>query len=107
MPRSWRWGLALLAVAVIATVLVSRSGEERTKGERFAAAVREFHAAGNRMTPEEVRQSFGEPDEVSRNSPRALCWAYHQPYQVRMCWGPKRQAAWIGHNVPMHNVSRG
>jgi hypothetical protein len=66
----------------------------------MAAAVRAFGDAGNRMTPDKVRESFGEPDEVFRNNPRALCWAYTTPYEIRMCWGPKRKAAWISHNIP-------
>jgi hypothetical protein len=59
-----------------------------------------FGYADNRMTPAQVRAWFGEPDVVFRDNPRALCWSYATPYKVRMCWGPKRKAAWISHNVP-------
>lgn len=92
--------MALLAivVAVVAVVILKPTDEER-----MAEAVREFIDSGNRMTPDDVRRSFGEADEVFRNNPRALCWAYHSPYQIRMCWGPKRKAAWIGHNVPVRS----
>jgi hypothetical protein len=93
-------GVALLAVAVVAAVIVFRPRDEPTERERMVAAVRDFREAGNQMTPDEVRRSFGEPDEVFRNNPRALCWAYHAPYQIRMCWGPKRQSAWIAGNYP-------
>ena len=68
--------------------------------ERMATAIKTFLLSGNRMTPDEVRRSFGQPDEVFRDNPRALCWAYYRPYKVRMCWGPKRQAAWISFSVP-------
>jgi hypothetical protein len=100
--RLLRWALLLVltAIAVIAVVAVVRFKAEPTEEERLAAAVREFHEARNRMTPDEVRRSFGEPDDVFRKNPRALCWAYHSPYRIRMCWGPKRKSAWIGHNAP-------
>jgi hypothetical protein len=75
-----------------------------TDKERVTAAARAFVDAGNRMTPDEVRRSFGQPDQVFRNNPRALCWAYANPYEIRMCWGPKRQAAWISHNIPLRPV---
>jgi hypothetical protein len=90
---------AFVAVALVAAVVVLKPGP--TEDERMAAAVRAYTDARNRMTPNEVRRSFGEPDEVFRNNPRALCWAYHSPYRIRMCWGSKRKSAWIGHNVPL------
>jgi hypothetical protein len=104
MRRSRRWGLgALAAVAVAAAVVAAAvvvSKPKPTEEERMAEAVSEFIESGNRMTPDEVRRSFGEPHEVFRNNPRALCWAYDSPYQIRMCWGAKRKAPWIGHNIP-------
>jgi hypothetical protein len=99
----WALLLAFVAVAVVAAVVALKPEPEPSEKERMAAAVREFVEARNRMTPDEVRRSFGEPDEVFRNNPRALCWAYHAPYQIRMCWGPKRKSAWIGHNVPLND----
>jgi hypothetical protein len=105
MPLRWGLGLALLGMAVIAAAIVFWPQDEQTERERFVAAVREFQEIGNGMTPVEVRRSFGEPDEVFRNNPRALCWAYHAPYEVRMCWGPKRRSAWIATNVPLRSES--
>jgi hypothetical protein len=67
----------------------------------MAAAVQAFSDVRNRMTPAQVRQLFGEPADVFRSNPRALCWSYATPYEIRMCWGPKRKAAWISHNVPL------
>jgi hypothetical protein len=64
--------------------------------------VQAFVEVRNRMTPDEVRRLFGEPAAVFRNNPRALCWSYATPYEIRMCWGPKRKAAWISHSVPLH-----
>ena len=100
MTRAGRAAVAaLMAVAVVGGLLVYRSATAPTDRQRIAAAVRAFQEAGNRMTPDEVRHSFGEPDAVLRNNPRALCWSYAGPYEIRMCWGPKRQAAWIATNV--------
>jgi hypothetical protein len=105
MPRRRRraTAIAVASVAFVATLLVSRSAiaPALTEHERMAAAVRAFGEARNRMTPDEVRELFGEPGEVFRNNPRALCWSYATPYEVRMCWGPKRKAAWIAHSVPL------
>ena len=53
------------------------------------------------MAPDEVRQLLGKPAQVFRNNPRALCWSYVMPYEIRMCWGAKRKAAWISHNIPL------
>ena len=89
----------LVDVALVCGVLIYRSATAPTDRERMAAAFRALQEAGNRMTPEEVRHSFGPPDAVFRNNPRALCWSYSGPYEIRMCWGPKRQAAWIATNV--------
>jgi hypothetical protein len=71
-----------------------------TEQERIAAGVQAFGDAGNRMTPDQMRQLLGEPAQVFRSNPRALCWSYDRPYEIRMCWGPKRKAAWISHNIP-------
>jgi hypothetical protein len=98
---TWFVRVAFVSLAVIAAVVALKP--KPSEAERMAAAVRQFVEARNRMTPDEVRRSFGEPDEVFRKNPRALCWAYHDPYQVRMCWGPKRKSAWIGHNVPLND----
>lgn len=101
MSRRWRWGLFGIAVAAVIAAFIGLAWPDKPdERERMAAAIEAFTQARNRMTPEEVQRSFGEPDEVSRNNPRALCWAYHEPYKVRMCWGPKRRAAWISYSVP-------
>lgn len=107
MRRSRRWALsAVVALGIVAVVVAVIVVSKPTEKERMAEAVAEFSESRNRMTPDEVRRSFGDPDEVFRNNPRALCWAYHSPYQIRMCWGPKRKAAWIGHNVPLRDDLR-
>jgi hypothetical protein len=100
MTRAGRAAVVVLvAVAVVGVLLVYRFAIAPTDRERMAAAVRAFQEAGNRMTPDEVRHSFGAPDAVFRNNPRALCWSYASPYEIRMCWGPRRQAAWIATSV--------
>jgi hypothetical protein len=71
-----------------------------TLGEIQAAAIERFTESGNRMTPTQVLRLLGQPDEVFRNNPRALCWSYAAPYQIRMCWGPKRRMAWIAYETP-------
>jgi hypothetical protein len=104
MPKARRATAIVVAfAAAVAVVFLSGSATAPalTEKERMAAAVRAFGEARNRMTPDEVRELFGEPTAVFRNNPRALCWSYATPYEVRMCWGPKRKAAWIGHSVPL------
>jgi hypothetical protein len=92
--------VAALAVAVAAYREATQASEPSTYAEITAAAVRDFQAAGNRMTPAEVLRLLGKPDAVYRNNARALCWSYSVPYTIKMCWGPKRQQAWIAHNIP-------
>jgi hypothetical protein len=104
MPKTRRaTAIAVVCAAALVGLLLSRSANApaRTEKQRVAAAVLAFGEARNRMTPDEVRESFGEPGEVFRNNSRALCWAYTTPYEIRMCWGPKRKSAWIAHNVPL------
>jgi hypothetical protein len=92
--------IASLAVAVAAYREAREATQPPTYAEITAAAVHEFQAAGNRMTPAQVLRILGKPDEVYRNNPRALCWSWSVPYTIKMCWGPKRQRAWIAHNIP-------
>lgn len=104
MPKRRRATAAAVAsAAAVAGLLLARSSPAPalTQEERIAAAVQAFGDARNRMTPDEVRELFGEPADVFRNNPRALCWSYATPYEIRMCWGPKRKAAWISHSVPL------
>jgi hypothetical protein len=89
-------GVVLVAVVFVGGLLVYRAATAPTDRERIAAALQGFHEARNRMTPDQVRHSFGAPDDVYRDNVRALCWSYASPYQIQLCWGPKRQAAWIG-----------
>ena len=91
--------VAALTVA-IAAYREARQAGPPTYAEFTAAAVHDFQAAGNRMTPTQVLRLLGEPDDVYRNNPRALCWSYSVPYSIKMFWGPKRQRAWIAHNIP-------
>jgi hypothetical protein len=97
-------GLLLSAAALVVAIAAFRETRQAnvppTDAEIAAAAVREFQAAGNRMTPAQVLRLLGEPDQVYRNNPRALCWRYMAPYVIEMCWGPKRRRAWIAHNIP-------
>ncbi|MDX6439983.1 MAG: hypothetical protein QOF45_2566 [Gaiellaceae bacterium] len=79
--------VAALVVAVAALREVREADEPRTLAEITAAGVREFTEAGNRMTPTQVTQLLGKPDQVYRNNPRALCWRYIVPYTVEICWG--------------------
>lgn len=107
MPRTRRaTAIAVASAAGVAGLLLSGSATAPalTEKERMAGAVLAFSEARNRMTPDEVRELFGEPGEVFRNNPRALCWSYATPYEVRMCWGPKRKAAWMAHSVPLRCV---
>jgi hypothetical protein len=91
--------VAALAIAV-AALREARQTETPTYAAITAAAVREFQAAGNRMTPAQVLRLLGKPDDVYRNNPSALCWRYTAPYAIEMCWGPKRRQAWIATNIP-------
>jgi hypothetical protein len=97
-----RLAIAVVFAAGVSGLFLSRSATAPalTAEERMAAAVHAFGEVRNRMTPDEVRELFGEPAEVFRNNPRALCWSYATPYEIRMCWGAKRKAAWISHNIP-------
>jgi hypothetical protein len=92
---------AALAVAVAAFYEAREAHTSApTHADVMAAAVREFGAAHNRMTPAQVLRIMGKPTQVYRNNPRALCWRYTAPYMIQMCWGPKRRQAWIAHNIP-------
>jgi hypothetical protein len=96
--------VAALAVAIAAYREARQAAEPPSYAEITAAAVHDFQAARNGMTPAQVLRLLGEPDEVFRNNPRALCWSYSVPYTIRLCWGPKRQRAWIAHNIPPEDL---
>ena len=91
---------AALVVAVVALRDAHKPAPTPTYAEITAAGVRQFTDMGNRMTPPLVKSLLGEPTEVFRNNVAALCWRYESPYEIRMCWGPKRQRAWISTNIP-------
>jgi hypothetical protein len=65
------------------------------------AGVQKFNAAGNQMTPTEVLPTTRKPTEVYRNNPKALCWRYDAPHEIRMCWGTKRKQAWLATSIPL------
>ena len=92
--------VAALVVATAAYRAARQAAEPPTYAEITAAAVDHFRASGNRMTPPQVLRLLGRPDEVYRDNPRALCWSYSVPYTIKMCWGPKRQQAWIATDIP-------
>lgn len=63
----------------------------------------------NRLTRADVKALIGAPDSIYRNNPRAECWAYEapgggsgreRPYEVQMCFGPRRHLAWLGYSGP-------
>jgi hypothetical protein len=91
---------ASFAVAIAALREARQAERPTTYAEITAAGVRQFTAAGNRMTPGQVQRLLRKPDVVYRSNPRALCWRYTAPYVIEMCWGPKRRQAWIAHNIP-------
>lgn len=97
---SFAVAVAALVIAAAALREARKPAETPTYAEITAAAVEAFTAAGNRMTPEQVSRLLGQPSDVYRDNPRALCWRYTSPYRIDMCWGPKRQQAWIAHNIP-------
>ena len=81
---------AALALAAAAFHESRKAQEIPTQAQITAAAVRQFQGASNRMTPDEVLKLLGNPTDVFRDNPRALCWHYSTPYEIRMCGGPKR-----------------
>jgi hypothetical protein len=97
-------------IGVVAGAAVDRGVESnRGSAEHMAApaatpatlaAITQITRRGNRVTPEQVRVLLGHPTEVYRNNPRALCWRYTTPHEVRLCWGPKRQQAWLASSIP-------
>jgi hypothetical protein len=98
--RGWI-ALAVLGVGLaLGAVNALRESEELvTEAQLTAAALAQF-SAGDDQTPARMRQLLGAPDHVFRDNPRALCWRYTTPYEVRMCWGPKRRSPWIAQSPP-------
>jgi hypothetical protein len=84
--------VAALAVAIAAFREARAPNERPTLAEVTAAGVREFTEAGNRMTPAQVVQLFGKPDQVYRNNPRALL-ALHRALYNRDVLGAKTSAS--------------
>lgn len=102
--------LAPLALSVGAFIFAgpafheSRQARTPSVADIQVAGVKEFTASGNKLTPAQVLELLGKPTEVYRNNPRALCWRYDAPYEVKMCWGPKRKQAWIATNIPLRRA---
>jgi hypothetical protein len=96
--------IASLVIALAALLAAREPNQTPTQAEIVEAGVRRFVEAGNQMAPQEFARLVGKPDEVYRNNPRALCWRYSLPYEIQMCWGPKRQQAWIGTNIPFQRL---
>lgn len=94
----------LASVALIVAVLALREArdERPTYGEVAATSVAQL---GGAMTPDDVRALLGTPATIIRDNPHALCWAYHLPYEVHLCFGPKRHLAWWASNVPQPNAA--
>jgi hypothetical protein len=90
-----------LSVAAVALHQARQPSATPSVADIQAAGVREFTAAGNQMTPTEVLHLLGKPTEVYRNNPKALCWRYDAPHEIKMCWGPKRKQAWIATSIPL------
>jgi hypothetical protein len=91
---------ALLASAALIVALLALHEARNTRptyGEVGATSVAQL---GGAMTPDDVRALLGTPATIIRDNPRALCWAYHSPYEVHLCFGPKRHLAWWASNVP-------
>ena len=91
---------AALVVSVVALREARRVEKPPTAAELMLGGIQRFQDAGNRMTPAEVKALLGEPAAVYRNNPRALCWRYTSPFEVRLCWGAERRQAWISANMP-------
>ena len=91
--------VALASAALIVAVLALHEARDwrPTYGEVGATSVAQL---GDAMTPDDVRALLGTPATVIRDNRRALCWAYHSPYEVHLCFGPKRHLAWWSSNVP-------
>src|SRR5712691_757117 len=89
--------LAFAALIVAVVALREARNEPNTYAGVGAASIARLQGL---MTQDEVRALLGTPATVFRDNPRAQCWAYHSPYEVRMCFGPKRHLAWWASNVP-------
>ena len=91
--------MVLATGALIIAVVALRQAHSKpaTYAEVGAASVAKLRGL---MTQDQVRTILGTPAVVFRDNPRAQCWAYHSPYEVRMCFGAKRRLAWWASNVP-------
>jgi hypothetical protein len=104
----------VIAVAALAVAFVSlRRADDRaaTPGVLSDASISQLrqHMAHHRTTREYVRATLGNPASIYRDNPRAECWAYwapgggtgrEQPYEIQMCFGPKRNLAWMAGGGP-------
>jgi hypothetical protein len=88
------------AAALVVALVALRHADSRPSSsyaEVAAASIERLHGL---MSQDEVRSLLGPPASVYRNNARAQCWAYHTPYEVQMCFGPKRRLAWWASNAP-------
>jgi hypothetical protein len=98
------------AAVVLAVAVLQRAGDQPRLGVLSDASLRRLSAqVPNRLTRADVKALIGAPDSIYRNNPRAECWAYEapgggsgreRPYEVQMCFGPRRHLAWLGHSGP-------
>ena len=115
MTRALAATAAVFATAafVIAVAAYHRASERPSVGVLSEASIRHlWHAAAHeRLTREDVRVYIGNPASIYRDNPRAECWAYsapgggsgtEPPYQIQMCFGPKRHLAWLAYSGPKH-----
>jgi hypothetical protein len=93
-------GIALVAsVSLVIAIVALREVREVRQSSKAEVSPSSIGIEGL-MSRAEVIAVLGTPDRVFRRNPRAECWAYDGPYEIRMCFGPKRRLAWFSHNIP-------
>ena len=107
---------AALAIAVVALAVAlmawQRADDEgRPPGVLSTRSILTLRSemANRKLTREDVIEVIGWPASIYRDNPRAECWAYEapgggsgreQPYELQMCFGPKRYLAWLAYSGP-------
>jgi hypothetical protein len=105
--------LAVAAAALVVAVVALGRANNRPAPPGVlsdASIVKLRSQLGHRkLTRDDVREILGSPASIYRDNPRAECWAYEapgggsgreQPYEVTMCFGPKRHLAWLAYGGP-------
>ncbi len=88
------------AALVVAVVALREARQRQMLGGAGRASVSQLHGL---MTQDDVRTLLGQPQTIFRDNARAQCWAYSAPYEVRICFGPKRRLAWwSASGMPLH-----